>query len=299
MRSHLLESAPAKLNLALSVGPADDGRGMHPISSWMVTIDLVDDLYVTRLEAGSISRYAMDWHPSAPRPSDLNWRLTDDLAVRAHLALERFTGRQLPIQLRMEKRIPVGGGLGGGSSDAAAMLRACNRLFELGLDATALRHIGASLGSDIPFLIEGGSAVVSGYGERIELLGALPEHAAVLVLPNATCPTGVVYGHFDDLDGSPLDEDSVRAAVHGGRLFNDLAGSAMAEVPGLRRLADTIRSTVGRDVHVSGSGSTLFLVCDTPLEAGAIASAITTHHDVPSVPVRPVAVEGGCVELTD
>jgi len=299
MRRHLLEAAPAKLNLALSVGPPDSVSGMHPISSWMVTVDFVDDLHVTRLEDGSISRYAIDWHASAPRPSEIDWRLTDDLAVRAHLALERYTARQLPIQLRMEKRIPVGGGLGGGSSNAAAMLRACNRLFDLKLDAKELRHIGALLGSDVPFLIEGGSAIVGGFGERIEPTAAMPQHAAVLVLPDASCATGAVYGHFDAMDGSPLDEAAVRAACGGGRLFNDLGPAAIEEAPDLRRLAAEVKATAGRDVHVSGSGSTLFLVCDTPLEAGALASAITTRHDVPSVPVRPASIEAGCIESTD
>ncbi|MDP7029584.1 MAG: 4-(cytidine 5'-diphospho)-2-C-methyl-D-erythritol kinase [Phycisphaerales bacterium] len=299
MRRTLLEPAPAKLNLALSVDLADEVSGMHAISSWMVTVDFVDDLHVSRLEDGSISRYSIDWHASAPRRSEINWRLTDDLAVRAHLAMERYTGRQLPIQLRMEKRIPVGGGLGGGSSNAAAMLRACNQLFDLHLDADTLRHIAASLGSDVPFLVEGGSAIVSGFGERIEPQCTLPDCAAVLILPEVSCSTGAVYQRYDATAASPLDSDAVTAAVTGGPLFNDLALSAMEVAPDLKRLAGHVEATAGRDLHVSGSGSTLFLVCDTSFEAGTLASAITSHHDVPSVPVRPADIESGCVEMTD
>ena len=112
--------APAKLNLALSVGPPDQ-RGMHPICTWMVTISLCDDLLVTRLDEGRLSRYAILWHPDALRPLEIDWPVPRDLAVRAHLALEQHVGRPLPVQLKLDKRIPVGGGLGGGSSDAAAI----------------------------------------------------------------------------------------------------------------------------------------------------------------------------------
>jgi 4-diphosphocytidyl-2-C-methyl-D-erythritol kinase len=291
MGSTLLEHAPAKLNMALSVGPVDEEFSLHPICSWMVTVDLVDDLNVTRLDDTSISRYAVRWHPSAKRPTDIDWRISDDLAVKAHLALERFTGRRLPIQLRLEKRIPVGGGLGGGSSDAAAMLRACNALFDLRLSDDELRHIASAIGSDVPFLIRGGSAIVSGFGEVVEQLRALPDVHAVLVLPEESCPTGSVYGRFDAAGADRLDAASVRNAVSGGALFNALADAAVAEAPGLEAIQTSIEATAGRPVHVSGSGSTLFLVCDTDLEAAAIASAIESRHDVPAVPVRPTRVE--------
>src|SRR5206468_3336755 len=132
MTSGLTVQAPAKLTLALSVGPPDANR-MHPIASWMVTVDFHDDLHLLRLPSGSFSRYAILWHKDAKRRSEINWSITKDLAVRAHLALEKYLKRDLPVQLRLEKRIPVGAGLGGGSSDAAAMLRAVNEVFDLGL----------------------------------------------------------------------------------------------------------------------------------------------------------------------
>ena len=298
MRRHTSEPAPAKVNLALSVGPPDVTSGLHPINSWMVTVDFADELAVTRLDEGSISRYAIDWHEDAHRRADINWRLTDDLAVRAHHAMERYTGRQLPVQMRLRKRIPLGAGLGGGLSNAAAMLRALDCLFELRMGDDALRHIAASIGSDVAFLVRGGSALVSGYGERVEPVD-LPAFSAVLVLPEAHCPTGAVYGRFDALGSGTLDSSAVNSAVAGGRLFNDLAPAAMDEAPVLRSLADEVASTSGRDVHVSGSGSTLFVVCDTPLEAGAIATAITERHGVPSVPVKPMSIDRGLVETID
>ena len=132
--------APSKVNLALSVGaPGTDG--MHPIASWMVTTRFGDDLTVKRLPPGTPSRYAIEWHDEALRRTEIDWKLAKDLAVRAHGALEQRLGRELPVQMRLQKRIPVGGGLGGGSSNAAAMLRALDALFDLRLRPQFLEHL--------------------------------------------------------------------------------------------------------------------------------------------------------------
>lgn len=296
MRPHINEVAPAKLNFTLSVGPPDAGHGMHPISSWMATLDLVDDLHVTRLDDDSISRYAVGWHGEAKRPTDINWAVRDDLSVKAHQAMERFANRQLPVQMRLEKRIPVGGGLGGGSSDAAAMLRACNRLFELNLEDESLRHIGASIGSDVPFLVRGGSALVDGFGDRIEPLGDMPDIYAVLCFPETSCSTAAVYGRFDAMGGGTLRADAVRGAIQTGRYFNDLAEPALQEAPILRELQSAIECTAGRPVHVSGSGSTLFLTCDTSMEAGAIAAAVESTHHIPAIPARTMRIDARQLE---
>ena len=112
-RRTINSNAPAKINLALAVDRARDD-GMHPIVSWMTPIGLMDELAVTRLEDDRLSRYAVLWHEDAPVRSAIDWSITSDLAVRAHLALEAHAGRKLPVQMKLEKRIPVGGGLGGG-----------------------------------------------------------------------------------------------------------------------------------------------------------------------------------------
>ena len=211
-RASVTVLAPGKLNLALAVGPPRPD-GMHPICSWMVTIDLHDELLVTRLPADWMSRYAILWHADALRPTNINWSITKDLAVRAHEALEREVGRKLPVQLKLEKRIPVGGGLGGGSADAAAMLHAVNALYELGLDGDALAAIGAQVGSDVAFLVYGGSAVVEGLGEQIERHENPPALHVVLVLPDYQCPTAPVYGMFDEDPSPELRGEPVRALV--------------------------------------------------------------------------------------
>ncbi len=281
-------AAPAKLNLALSVGAPGPDR-MHPISSWMVTVDFADTLHLTRLPEGRRSMYAILWASDAPRASEIDWPIQKDLAVRAHLALERLAGRALPLRMRLEKRIPVGGGLGGGSSNAAAMLRGVNDLFDLRIPAEDLHALAAGLGSDVPFLVRGGSAIVEGLGERIEHLARVPDVHAVLAFPDAACPTGAVYGRFDALrPGAVVQAGRVRALAEGGSIaadapFNDLAAPACAVAPVLEDLIEEIEAVAGRRAHVSGSGSTLFVLATGRLEADLLAAEIARRVAVPAV----------------
>jgi len=295
-------SAPAKLNLALAVGPPD-GDGMHPICSWMVTVNLCDELEVTSLPPDRFSRYAIMWHAEAQRRTDIDWSITKDLAVRAHLAIESHVDRRLPVQLKLEKRIPVGGGLGGGSANAAAMLHAINELFELGLTTMTLAEIGATLGSDVPFLVHGGSAIVEGRGESVERHDARPELHVVLVFPEVACPTGPVYREFDDLAGAGANgpappgsprADAVRALVREAgvdpdALFNDLAAAASRVAPELESHLARVSAAAERRAHISGSGSTIFVVCDDALHAEHLARTIETDHGLPAVAAETVA----------
>ncbi len=290
MGPSVLALAPAKVNLALSVGPPGVDR-MHPIASWMVTVDLHDELLLTRLPEESLSRYAILWHEGARRRSDIDWSITKDLAVRAHLALQEHVGRPLPLQLKMQKRIPVGGGLGGGSSDAAAMLHGVNALYALGLDDDELASIASGLGSDVAFLVHGGSAIVEGLGERVERHDEVPDLHAVLAFPSVACPTGAVYGAFDrEAQTARVDAARVRSLARSRPAphdcFNDLAGPACAIAPSLRDDIEELSALAERPAHVSGSGSTIFVLCDDPLHAAALAEASIRRLDLPAVAVR-------------
>jgi len=280
--------APAKLNLALSVGPPGADR-MHPIASWMVTTDFADELHLRRLDDGRDSLYAILWAPDAPRTSDIDWPIQKDLAVRAHLALEQHLGRRLPVRMKLEKRIPVGGGLGGGSSNAAAMLRGLRELFELAINDAELAELARTLGSDVPFLVRGGSAIVEGLGERLEHHDRTPDVHAVLAFPAAGCPTGPVYGKFDLMrPDAALQPTRVRALAAAAPLahdapFNDLAEPAIAVTPSLADEIADMEHVAGRRVHVSGSGSTLFVLCDGRLEADLLAEQIRLRAALPAV----------------
>ena len=307
VRPSITVLAPAKLNLALAVGQAQAVAGphgpakLHPICSWMVTVDLFDELLVTRLEDDRLSRYAVLWHAEAKRRSDIHWSIAKDLAVRAHTALEQHLGRVLPVQMKLEKRIPVGGGLGGGSSDAAAMLRVVNELFELELAVDELAAIGATIGSDVPFLVRGGSAIVEGFGDQITH-HQTPMFNAVVAFPNATCPTARVYNVFDEQRGGRNGQELQRQSVidltrtdiskarASERLFNDLAAAAMATAPQMQDDLKSLSQLAERPAHVTGSGSSIFVICDDQMHAVALADAVENKLHLPAVAVQTCAI---------
>ncbi|MCH2143954.1 MAG: 4-(cytidine 5'-diphospho)-2-C-methyl-D-erythritol kinase [Phycisphaerales bacterium] len=297
MPSSIHLQAPAKLNLALSVGPPGPDR-MHPIASWMVTVDLHDEVELLRLEEPALSMYAVGWHEDAIRTPDIDWPMSRDLAARAHQALERHVGRPLPIRMRIEKRIPLGSGLGGGSSDAAAVLRGTNTLFDLGLDANELAEVGSSIGSDVPFLVHGGSAVVEGLGERIEPLASTPSIDAVVVLPDLHCSTAEVYGWFDDLaedgDGAALRSEAIRTMANDPLTpdapFNDLHQPALRAAPKLAEHLEALSALAERPAHVTGSGCGIFVLCDEAIHAEALAEAAKERLGLPAIHVRSCEV---------
>lgn len=297
MNNLITARAPAKLNLALSVGsPEEDG--MHPIASWMVTVDLHDELELKKLPPQSQSRFATIWHDEATRKADIDWPFRHDLSVRAHRALEERVGRNLLIQSTLRKRIPLGGGIGGGSSDAAMMLIGLNQLFDLGLERSELADIGGEVGSDVPFLVHGGSAIVEGRGERVESLPVSPDIHAVLAFPDLACPTSEVYRRFDELQtGQTVDPERVRNVAENPSFdapFNDLSAPAFDLFPALKKIAEDLGSLAERPAHLSGSGSTIFVLCDDPLHAEQLALVAGERLDLPCLSVS--GAEG--VEMT-
>ena len=275
MSTKIIErQAPAKVNLSLSVGP-QDSQGMHPLISKAICVSLTDDLEITRLEDGDLSRYAILWHDDAKRKSAIDWPVTNDLAVRAHRLLEAEAGKPLPVQMKLQKRIPVGGGLGGGSSDAAAMMIATSELFDLDFD---LAHIGASLGSDIPFLLSGGTAIVAGFGEVIEPQ-VQEELYLTLIMPKYGCPTGEVFDAYDDLGGGSIDETRVRD----GEIFNDLYDAACSVASKLADDMKRLTELLECEIHLSGSGSTMFCICNNATQAAEVAITIESQTELVAI----------------
>ncbi len=288
-------SAPAKVNLALSVGPPEPpgmpDAGMHPIASWVTAIDLFDEITLTHKDATTLDRR---WAEDAPLTSPLGWLADDDLTVRALAKLSAKVGKELTAHISVTKRIPVGGGLGGGSSDAAACLVAANRLFELNLTLADLSQIARSLGSDIPFFLDETPiprpALVTHFGERIRRVDLEPTDL-LLIFPNFGCHTGDVYRAYDQ---SPLtlDVQRVVALAESGKvdtneLFNDLAFPAKRYKPELQTLIGRIERITDEPIHVSGSGSTFFLAPQSVNELAAkIGQKIT---NVRCVKVRTLA----------
>lgn len=273
MSNTLSIPCPAKVNLALSVGaPRPDGY--HPIASWMTTISLADQLTIE--SSSSQSSFNIDWAPDAPQTSPIDWPIQKDLAFRAHKLLESHTGRLLPIRATLTKRIPVGAGLAGGSTDGAAMFKALNHCFNLNIDNTTLIDLSMQLGSDLAFFFSSGSAIVTGRGEHLDEVPMPRSMHLALILPDFGCPTGAVYRAFDDLaPTAQVDESAVRQVAAGqSECFNDLAKAACAVQPRLALLQSQIAALTGRTVHVTGSGAGMFIQTPTAAEAHDLTQKI-------------------------
>ncbi len=293
--SQVLIHCHAKINLALSIGrPCSDG--MHPIASWFITINLFDELAVEKHQGDSV--FHMGYVQDAPSPSRIDWPLDKDLTYKALRLLEKKIGRPLPTRVALRKRIPAGGGLGGGSSDAAGMLVAIDRLHDLQLGERKLLELGSQLGSDVPFFVAAllqlsPSAIVTGLGETIEPAQRQDTMHLALMLPGLPCPTGQVYRAFDTMhpDASPPDEARVRAlaavvSIQPDMPFNDLTEPALQVRPELRAIRDTAAAALGRPVHVSGSGSSLFAVAADARDAAAMAATVKQQLGLVALPVQ-------------
>ena len=274
------KQAFAKINFSLSVGsPAlrsqavgsQGGGALHPIISHMAKIHLCDEVELTKLESHALSRYAVVWHEDAPKTSEINWVITSDLAVKAHRMLEQKVGRTLPVQMKLEKRIPVGSGLGGGSADAAAMLQGIAEMFQLDVDLYEIAH---ALGSDVSFFLCDNHAIVFGTGEHIEPIPA-SNMDIVIIIPSYACQTAEVFSAFDELGGGQLEETMVRD----GEIFNDLTIAACKTQPSLERDMQQLCEKTGKIVHLTGSGSAMFAICDNEPEAKKIAKKIEENTD--------------------
>jgi 4-diphosphocytidyl-2-C-methyl-D-erythritol kinase len=261
------ELAPAKLNLVLHVGPPDGG--MHPIASLFASLELADELDVEEASgaADTVICPGVDG---------------ENLAAAALAAFrERVPGALPPLAVRIHKRIPIAAGLGGGSADAAAALRAANRLTGAPLDADALRALAAALGSDVPSQVDPRHAVVTGTGEVVEPI-ELPPVDVVLVPDPRGLSAGQVYAELDRRSGwrERLDPAPLRrvagadARTLAGVLDNDLAPAAIALLPDVAGALDSLRAAGALGACVSGSGPTCFGLFESESAATRAAASI-------------------------
>ncbi len=261
----IAERAPAKLNLILQVGPRR-ADGLHEICSLFASLELCDQLLVEQSDRED--------EVISPGVSGENLAL---------VALRRF--REVaplpPLRVAVEKRIPVAAGLGGGSADAAAVLRVANRVAGDPLTSAELRTLGATIGADVPSQVDPRHALVTGAGESVEPLG-LPEMYFVLIPSAEGLSTGEVYAEADRVGSTraQIDPVSVRAAAEGpparlGRsLENDLAAAALSLRPDLTSALDALRAADALGAQVTGSGPTVFGLFESRAAAEAAAPAL-------------------------
>jgi len=265
MNGRVDERAFAKLNLILHVGRRRTD-GLHPLGSILASIDLWDDVRVERADAWGdrVECAGLDG---------------PNLAEAALAAFRRRVPELPPLRVQIEKRIPVAAGLGGGSADAAAVLRAANRISGGPLNVAALRGLGAELGSDVPSQVEPGHALVSGVGEVVEPI-ELPTFGAVLVPHNPGLSTAEVYAEFDRLGGGrgAVALDALRALAREMTLLpvlgNDLQPAALALRPELTAVLASLRGHGALGALISGSGPTCFGLFDDRAAAEAVAAKL-------------------------
>jgi 4-diphosphocytidyl-2-C-methyl-D-erythritol kinase len=249
--------APAKLNLCLHiVGRRADGY--HLLQSAMQFIDLVDEIRFIEREPGVIERIAGP--PSVPAETDL--------AVRAARLLARTAGVRAGVGLAVEKRIPIQGGVGGGSSDAATVLVALNQLWGLGLATDELAELGLELGADVPFFIRGHAAWVEGVGERTTAV-ELDERLYLLVKPASAVSTAEIFQAAELTRNSPV--TTIRAFRAGGGR-NDCTPTVRRRYPEIGEALDWLGQF--GEARLTGTGACIFAAMPDERTAQAVKARL-------------------------
>lgn len=254
--------APAKLNLDLRiVGRRADGY--HLLESIFTLIELYDHIWFSVNQTGCIKLHT---------PTD---GITEeqDLCVRAAQLLSDHTGTKHGVDIWLEKQIPVGGGLGGGSADAAVVLMALNRLWQLNLSKTELLQLGVRLGADVPFFIFGQSAFARGIGEQLSPI-SLPKQWYVIIKPPVHVSTPKIFAHKDlTRDSKPRIMPDFQAGQH---WRNDMQSVVLAEYPAVKAAFDVL-AEYGSPM-MSGSGACVFLSFNSESAAQAVYNKVSCAH---------------------
>ncbi|WP_239326118.1 4-(cytidine 5'-diphospho)-2-C-methyl-D-erythritol kinase [Snodgrassella gandavensis] len=254
--------APAKLNLDLRiVGRRADGY--HLLESIFTLIELYDQIWLRANSNGAITLNT----PVAGIMAEQN------LCVRAAQLLRSHTGTQQGVDIWLDKQIPIGGGLGGGSADAAVVLMALNRLWQLNLNKTQLLQLGVQLGADVPFFIFGQSAFARGIGEDLSPI-SLPKQWYVIIKPPVHVSTPKIFAHKDlTRDSKPRIMPDFQAGQH---WRNDMQSVVFAEYPAVKVAFDVL-AEYGSPM-MSGSGACVFLSFDSEGAAQAVYNKVSHAH---------------------
>lgn len=264
------ERAFAKINLALDVlGKRPDG--FHEVKMVMQSVDLYDEIEIKKAECLRVNTIGAELLDNE-----------NNIAFKAAQAIGAYVNKPLPAQIAIKKKIPLAAGLAGGSSDAAAVLRGINRLYNLGLKVSELRLIASEIGSDVAFCIEGGTTLATGRGEVITQLSDAPAYFVVLANPGFEVSTGWVYKNFsrDLVQSEPdirktikaIDENDREALV--GSVFNVLELVTAKEYLVIDELKRIMVENGALASLMSGSGPTVFALASNQETAENISSAI-------------------------
>jgi 4-diphosphocytidyl-2-C-methyl-D-erythritol kinase len=251
-------SAPAKLNLMLHItGRRADGY--HELQTVFQLLDFCDSLDIAVREDGRIVRS----RGPAGVPE------AEDLVTRAAEALKAATGTRLGAEIAVTKRIPMGGGMGGGSSDAATTLRALDRMWETGLSTAQIADIGARLGADVPVFVHGSSAWAEGVGEKLEPVALPADSWFLVVFPGVHVPTRDVFQAPELTRNSPL--TTMRGFLEtGGR--NDCEAVVRARFPVVGEALDWLARH--GPARLTGTGSCVYAKFQRAADAERVAARV-------------------------
>ena len=280
---------PAKINLQLSVGPRE-ADGYHNLVTVFQAISIFDEVTVEFTPAKSGVTISITGDQTHGVPADAN-----NLAVKAVELMAKEYDLEVDAHIEIKKAIPVAGGMAGGSADAAATIVAIDYLYSLGMSREEMTEIASQLGSDVPFMLSGGTAIGTGHGEQLTAALSRGTYHWVLALSTVGLSTPAVYTECDRLrSGSEIAEPQTNEQLMqallaadpkavGANLVNDLQAAACSLRPALRLVLDVGQEYGALGALVSGSGPTVaFLVSDE--EAGLdLAVALTASGVVGSV----------------
>ena len=306
--------APGKVNLFLSVGaPGPDGY--HPLTTVFQAVRLIETVTARRQSAQDHGTVTLTLEePDADVPVD-----ESNLAVRAATLLAQTTGVSEGVDLLLRKRVPVAGGMAGGSADAAAALVACNALWGTGLSLPELSALAARLGADVPFPLTGATAVGSGRGDRVTPIMTRGVYHWVFALADEGLSTPAVFRRFDELagivpagagrgagfTGGPVARDvpeALTAALRAGdaralagSLHNDLQAAALDLRPELAEVIAVAEEAGALRAIVSGSGPTIAALVEDPGSAQRVSRALKASGQVADVLRADAPVAGARV----
>lgn len=251
------EFAPAKVNLFLDV-IAKRADGYHDLGTQFQTLDFGDELFGEVRSDGAVTiAYA----------EDPGYSLEQDLVYKAAALLQKTCGVKLGAAFKMQKRLPQGAGLGGGSSDAAAALRLLNKLWQLGLAMEELEKLGAKLGADVPFLVRGGSAFAEGIGDLLESVDFCSSDFVLVATPKCFVSTKEAYAGISPSGAArwQIFKQSYKASTLAP--FNKFEESVFPKYPEIAALKKRLLALGANSSAMCGSGASVFATFESESQA--------------------------------
>lgn len=272
----IIEKAPAKINLGLDIlGKRPDG--LHELSMVMASIDLADRLYLEEIAEDKI---VIETNKAF---------LPTDKKNHVYEALELVKNRfqiQTGLHVKIQKKIPVAAGLGGGSTDSAAALRAINRLWSLNLTTAELAQLGAEVGSDVPYCVYGKTSLVEGFGEKVTVLPPMPQCWVVVVKPRMSVSTRTVFSqivmdqlHHPDISAlvAAIEANDYQAMTK--NLGNSMEAVTIKKHPIIQQIKDRMVKYGADAAMMSGSGPTVYGLCHKYSRAQHVMNALKGFCD--------------------